>query len=113
MTLHHNFKPMTNTELLTKNQSIVIDGNDAFFGGTKSTQIRDFSELSDTVTLSTVMPSNLHTRMHSGNDIVTLSNKADAHHTKIISTALFLSNGRESSNRDGRSQQPQGETTQH
>ncbi len=32
---------------------------------------------------------------------------------KVISTAVLLSNGRQSSNRDGRSQQPQGETTQH
>ena len=38
--------------------------------------------------------------------------KADAHHTKVISTAL-LSNGRQGSNRDGRNQQPQGETTQN
>ena len=38
--------------------------------------------------------------------------KADAHHTKVISTAL-LRNGRKSSNRDGRSQNPQGETTQN
>jgi hypothetical protein len=32
--------------------------------------------------------------------------KADAHHTKVISTAVFLSNGRKRSNRDGRSQKP-------
>ena len=38
--------------------------------------------------------------------------KADAHYTKVISTAL-LSNGGKRSNGDGRSQQPQGETTQH
>ena len=60
----------------TRNLSIVIDGNGAVFGGSTSDQIREFSELADTVTLSTVVPSNLHTRMYSGNDIVTLSNVA-------------------------------------
>ena len=39
--------------------------------------------------------------------------KDDAHHTKVISTAHLLSNGRKRTKRDGRSHQPQGETTQH
>ena len=43
------------------------------------------------------------------NDIL----KADAHHTKVISTAVFLRNGRQRSNGDGRSQQSNRETAEH
>ena len=39
--------------------------------------------------------------------------KVDAHHTKLISTAILLSNSRQKSNRNGRSEKPQGEMTQH
>lgn len=58
----------------TRNTSIVIDGNNAFFAGSTSAQIREYSNLGDTVDLAANSPSNLQTRMYAGDDIVTLSN---------------------------------------
>ena len=37
--------------------------------------------------------------------------QADTHLTKVISTNIFLSNGRQSSNRDAEARSPQGKTT--
>ena len=56
-----------------QNASVVIDGNNAFFAGSFSDQIREYSNLGDTVNLAVNFPSNLQTRMYGGNDIVTLS----------------------------------------
>ena len=58
----------------TRNLSELVDGLGAIFGGTVSSEIRDYSNFGDTIDLSVNFPSNLHTRMLDGNDIVTLSN---------------------------------------
>ena len=60
----------------TQNTSIVIDGLNAFFAGSTSAQIREYSNFGDIVNLAVNAPSNLQTRMYGGNDIVTLSNLA-------------------------------------
>tara|TARA_Y100000589_G_C27087379_1_gene602384 strand:+ start:207 stop:1076 length:870 start_codon:yes stop_codon:yes gene_type:complete len=58
-----------------KNTSEIIDGDgSSIAGGSTSIQIRDYSNFGDVVDLTNNSPSNLHTRMLGGADVVTLSN---------------------------------------
>ena len=57
----------------TQNTSIVVDGNGSIFAGAVSEKIRDYSNVDDTVDFSNNSPTNYHTRMMGGNDVVTLS----------------------------------------
>ena len=58
----------------TRNTSEVLSGDGVPFAGTTSTQIREYSNFSDTVDLTNNTPSNYQTRMYGGDDVVTLSN---------------------------------------
>ena len=64
------FSTMAST---TQNTSILVDGNGSVFAGSVSENIRDYSNVDDTIDLSNNSPSNCHTRMMGGNDVVTLS----------------------------------------
>ena len=56
------------------NSSVIVNGGGVPFAGSKSSSIRDYSDFADTVDLTNTSPSNYHTRMMGGNDVVTLSN---------------------------------------
>ena len=97
----------------TQNTSIVVDGNGSIFTGAVSEKIRDYSNVDDTVDFSNNSPTNYHTRMMGGNDVVTLSdinvggfsNKVNGNHgndtikSKIGSTTRdFILGGSEDDN---------------
>ena len=97
----------------TQNSSIVVDGNGSIFAGAVSEKIRDYSNVDDTVDFSNNSPTNYHTRMMGGNDVVTLSdinvggfsNKVNGNHgndtikSKIGSTTRdFILGGSEDDN---------------
>ena len=57
----------------TQNTSMLVDGDGSVFAGSVSETIRDYSDFIDDVDLTNNSPSNHHTRMMGGNDIVKLS----------------------------------------
>jgi Ca2+-binding RTX toxin-like protein len=58
----------------TKGTSNIIAGDGSVFAGITSQSIREYSNFGDVVDLTNNNPSNLHTRMLGGADVVTLSN---------------------------------------